>query len=348
MSWDAAVDAAAKAAAGMTGKTARQVMAPPARGRSLPPARLAAMLALDELGMGPTAMGAAFGVDTSNASRVVTRARSGRQSPVMAAIVTAAVNAARPLVPDTRPPKQQEWTPKEDARLAEMRDAGAGWDEIAAALGRSRASVKMHAKRLAHAKPRKPQENAWTEADEARLVEMRDAGAGYDEIAAALGRTERACRNRATVLRKRGGQIARPKPQTSWKPWEDEIIRRGRAAGESFSALECRLPGRTKNMIISRAQRIELAPQARPAPASPAPARRPPPVCRPVSATRTCQWIEGHVPDCLDEDGNAPFCGQPALEGSSYCPAHHARCYGRKPGPGGETQLQHRSATAWA
>lgn len=330
MSWDAAVEAAAKAAAGMTGKTVRQVLAPPARGRPLPAARLAAMLALDELGMGPTAMGAAFGVDTSNASRMVTRARSGRQTPVMAAIVTAAVNAASPLAPDTRPPEQQCWTPEEDARLAELQAEGRTVPEIAAALGRSKASVKMHAKRLAEAKPRKQLENAWTPAEDARLVEMRGAGAGYDEIAGALGRTARASRHRATQLRKRGGEIARPKPKPAprrpWSPEEDAILRRGREAGESFSGLTAHLPGRTKGMIVGRADRLGLLNDgARTAKPAPRPAR----LYRKPDA-RGCQWIEGQVPDCLDADGNAPFCGRPVVEGSPYCPAHHARAYGRR------------------
>ncbi|MBE0530257.1 MAG: hypothetical protein IH626_05475 [Rhodospirillales bacterium] len=43
----------------------------------------------------------------------------------------------------------------------------------------------------------------------------------------------------------------------------------------------------------------------------------------PAVGSRTCQWIEGE-PRARD------FCGAPVREGSSYCEAHHARCY-RKP-----------------
>ena len=44
-----------------------------------------------------------------------------------------------------------------------------------------------------------------------------------------------------------------------------------------------------------------------------------------VSGKRTCQWIEG------DPRVDATMCGLPTLEGSSYCPPHHARCWTTRP-----------------
>lgn len=53
----------------------------------------------------------------------------------------------------------------------------------------------------------------------------------------------------------------------------------------------------------------------------------PPPTPGPLSARNTCSWIESH--DYLDVIGRGgdPFCGKPALVGTSWCPSHHARVY---------------------
>jgi hypothetical protein len=39
-----------------------------------------------------------------------------------------------------------------------------------------------------------------------------------------------------------------------------------------------------------------------------------------VSATRTCQWIEG-------DPRHAVFCGAPAVVGRSWCPEHASRVF---------------------
>lgn len=69
-----------------------------------------------------------------------------------------------------------------------------------------------------------------------------------------------------------------------------------------------------------------------PVPVTPARARRGGGRCQAIAKLRdeaaragacTCQWIEG-------EPSGRAFCGDPTKPGSSYCEAHHARCY-RKP-----------------
>ena len=321
--WRPAVDAAVQAAAKMTGRTVRQIMSK-ATDRNMPPARIAAMLALRQAGMPNRAIAAAFGVHEASASNACERARQRLSNAAFRALVKAAGNAAGALVPAETPPARAQtgWTPEEEETLLSLRAEGATFAAITQALpGRSRGMIAGKMARLARpSAPRKAPASAWTAEEEGRLAEMRTAGAGWDEIAAALGRGAATVRNRASELRKRGVTIDRLKRDTSWKPWEDEILRKGRAAGESFAGLERALPGRTKNMLVGRAHRLGL-----PAPKTHKPAPKPRPRRR-VDAG-SCQWIEGDVPDCLDDGGNAPFCGEPVREGSSYCPAHHARCY---------------------
>lgn len=279
------------------------------------------------------AIAAAFGVHEASASNACERARQRLSSAPFRALVKAAGNAAGALVPAETPPARAQtgWTPEEEETLLSMRAEGATFAAIAEALpGRSRGMIAGKMARLARPPappaPRKAPASAWTPEEEGRLAEMRNAGAGWDEIAAALGRGERAVRHRASALRKSDVRIDRPKRDTSWKPWEDEILRKRRAAGESLAGIEAAMPGRTKNMIVGRAHRLGL-----PAPETRKPAPKPRPRRRvDAGLARGCQWIEGRVPDCLDDDGNAPFCGEPVREGSSYCPAHHARCYARR------------------
>jgi hypothetical protein len=49
------------------------------------------------------------------------------------------------------------------------------------------------------------------------------------------------------------------------------------------------------------------------------------PVALPVSAFRSCQWIEGN------DRRTWTMCGAPTVPGSAYCSSHFARCYHRPP-----------------
>lgn len=138
-----------------------------------------------------------------------------------------------------------------------------------------------------------------------------------------------------------------------WTDARIEILRREWAAGMSGPLIAERL-GISRSAVIGKAKRLGLA-RRRPGrkgnaakagqveiPASPpvlacsqprVRKRRSPAGALPntvlginpgfqAPAPRTCQWIEGEP---CDRD----FCGKPARPGSSYCDAHHARCWVR-------------------
>lgn len=75
--------------------------------------------------------------------------------------------------------------------------------------------------------------------------------------------------------------------------------------------------------LIASARRPDAAeaPRAAPPPASSSLA----PVLR-ERASRGCQWIEGEA-----AGAQSRFCDAPAIGGSSYCAAHHARCHTTRP-----------------
>ena len=319
--WQPAFEAAVAAAAAMGRTTRRHVMS---KRTTAPPARTASMLALHRLGMRSTCIGLAFGVDTATVSGALARARARLSIPAFAAFVKAAQNAAGPLVPapeeapvrkhpEVRPEKGwRKWSRADEERLAALFREGLDAREIGERLGRSPKSIHLRIAELRRKGvlpdcPRqrgpaaRPPLSDWTEQRRAEEERSRASlAAKSDEAFLARGWTER----------------------------EDEIIRDGRAAGLPLREIAARLPGRTKSAVAGRAHRLGL-PGAE--------TRDPPPKPRPVfrraepGSARGCQWIEGYVPDCLDEHGNAPFCGAPARPGSSYCPVHHARCWAPVP-----------------
>ena len=96
--------------------------------------------------------------------------------------------------------------------------------------------------------------------------------------------------------------------------------------GLSASQIAERLGGLSRNAVIGKARRLNLNPKpaSRQQPATAAwPAES---VARPIHAQSDsprahCQWIDGDVP------GDWSFCQAPKQLRSSYCAAHHARCY---------------------
>ena len=98
------------------------------------------------------------------------------------------------------------WTETEEARLVELATGDMSWDAVGAELGRSGRACAEKARSLGVRKARTVRMDTWTPGEDARLVELRAAGTGYEEAARELGRSAGACRDRARVL-----GIARPR-----------------------------------------------------------------------------------------------------------------------------------------
>lgn len=139
--------------------------------------------------------------------------------------------------------------------------------------------------------------------------------------------------------------------EIKWTAAKIEILRREWAAGMSGPLIAERL-GISRSAVIGKAKRLGLARRRPGRPRNAAkPAKPKPQPLRPVlacsqprvrkrrrpagalpntvlginpgfqaPAPRTCQWIEG-------EPRDREFCGEPARAGSSYCEAHHRRCW---------------------
>lgn len=132
--------------------------------------------------------------------------------------------------------------------------------------------------------------------------------------------------------------------------WTEPLVARLRElwAKDYSTAAIGRVMGLTKNQVVAKAHRLRLpgrpspirAPAAEraPVPKRPAQPAVPPPIVppRPAAAPlrrlfgagpapsphRACQWIEGEAAGAASR-----FCLAPTQPGSSYCPAHHARCH---------------------
>lgn len=118
-----------------------------------------------------------------------------------------------------------------------------------------------------------------------------------------------------TGRRNPGSVVVRERnPARTWPLERTERLRELWASG-MVTRMIARELGITKNAVIGKAHRLRLE-------------RRPSPVTRRVVAlpvvTVGCQWIDG--------DPMRPgwvFCGAERRNGSSYCGAHHARCWRR-------------------
>lgn len=120
-------------------------------------------------------------------------------------------------------------------------------------------------------------------------------------------------------------------------PGEDDAIRRWLQDGLTHSQIALRM-GYTKGMICGRAARIGAKPQVRTASkvrarrsereklarqgVLPVQLQKPAPRVLQYGRVSACQWIDGDV-----LSGTWTLCEAPVQAGSSYCPAHHARCY---------------------
>ena len=295
MTWRPAFDAAFDAAASMSGQTVRAVMSPRARS----PARTAAMRALRDAGMPLALLAQALGIRADTAGETLRRAVPRMRNPAYASLVRAAAAAAAPLAPARTPRRRKDaWTDDDTAAALRLREHGATTAEIGERLGRSASAVQQQFSRLRSTGAEVPAPPGRTHGGDAPNLHEAEVDAHFNR---------------------------------DWTEREDEIVRQGRRAGMSFRALQERLPGRTKSAIIGRAHRIGVTIE------SPKPrtfhkfnGNRLRPVRVEVTAARVCQWIERSVPECLDADGGAPFCGEPVVPGTSWCPHHGARVWSRR------------------
>lgn len=99
------------------------------------------------------------------------------------------------------------WTEAELERLHRMwNEEGVLLDTIASLLGRSRDSIKHKLRRSTWAKYRQA---GWTVEEDRVLLECIQDGWRMGEIAAILGRTRRACIQRASRLRRAGRVVVK-------------------------------------------------------------------------------------------------------------------------------------------
>ena len=94
----------------------------------------------------------------------------------------------------------EPWTADEVEELRQMALDGVSRTEMSAQLGRTPGSVKMKLQSLGLYVP-KPAARPWTAEDDAALVRQYCAGAGFQALAAAFGRTENAIISRLIRLR---------------------------------------------------------------------------------------------------------------------------------------------------
>ncbi len=144
-----------------------------------------------------------------------------------------------------------------------------------------------------------------------RIVQLRalwDAGYSTLRIGLIMGISKSAVIGKAHRLR----LAPRPspiKPRDGRAPRKERTVPNGHARGTHSLPIGA---GFLADMALSE---LPLMPACEPEP-------RPQ---TPVDTFRTCQWIEA------DPRVDATMCGQPAQIGSSYCPAHHERCWIRVP-----------------
>ena len=94
----------------------------------------------------------------------------------------------------------EPWTADEVEELRQMALDGVSRTEMSAQLGRTPGSVKMKLQSLGLYIP-KPAARPWSAEDDVALVRQYCAGAGFQALAAAFGRTENAIISRLVRLR---------------------------------------------------------------------------------------------------------------------------------------------------
>lgn len=255
--WKPAFDAALAAAAACTGRTVRQLMS---KRPDAPPARIAAMLALYEAGMGIGDIALFFGMHEASVSGALGRARKRAGAAAFAAIVMTAANAARPLMPPPRPRRaphhHRRWTEAEDETIRRLGAEGVSPAEIAKLLPvRTEKAIAFRVFKLlgpvgSGKRPRRPSRRpgAWSR-DENEVVEKAlAAGHSAKEIAPTLpGRSLAAVAEKLTRTGRLVSVAARLDPVEAHfnRPWterEDEINDVAAAINTAIQAVVSELP----------------------------------------------------------------------------------------------------------
>ena len=153
------------------------------------------------------------------------------------------------------------WSPEEDAVLVRMQAAGMEWDAVAVALGRTVEAVKHRWRRAvpAQERPHVPS-GPWSPEEDASLRRLALAGAAWEDIAEATGRSAGGCQSRARTL-----GLRRPKPASKGKarkplppPPPDMLSRRrchdcGKATTD-YRCPQCLAKWRAKNGVSPAAK----------------------------------------------------------------------------------------------
>ena len=153
----------------------------------------------------------------------------------------------------------RRWTPVDDYRLRLAVEAGDAMDRIAADLERTRESIRHRCRDLGVGKPRPARDGrayrAWTPAEEARLLELRDLPLA--DVARRLGRSEAVVRRRLLRLNAAQPRTGRfvPQPLGGFSHGEDRLILERVQAGSALGSLARRL-GRSLAEVEARARSL--------------------------------------------------------------------------------------------
>lgn len=110
----------------------------------------------------------------------------------------------------------------------------------------------------------------------------------------------------------------------SWSADQVAIVRANWGQGKSAKEI-ADLIGKSRNAVIGKAHRLGLKTPVKKKDGRRLKAKRrimekPRGKRRITKGASGCQWLDG-------EPRERQFCGAPRLEDSSYCEAHHARCW---------------------
>jgi hypothetical protein len=97
-------------------------------------------------------------------------------------------------------PRVKKWTPEDDALLFELKAANTPLKLIAQQLGRSKAAVDGRVRLIDNLRPTRLRGRPWTSSEDNHLRVMLNAGTKASDMAAPLGRTTAAVRDRINYL----------------------------------------------------------------------------------------------------------------------------------------------------
>ena len=106
--------------------------------------------------------------------------------------------------PKRKPRQNRVWTPEKIERIKELYLAGKSFREIGDAMGISKSAVNGEVWTLQQRGelPVRERENAWTDEDVRKLLQMRADGKTFREIGKTLGRSTNVCGNKYREVQK--------------------------------------------------------------------------------------------------------------------------------------------------